>query len=148
MTERQLKYALGVTIIISHVTLLLLCIALYFLAAFTMQELTTLLAIVVPVFSVYTTSVVSFVISDKHIASDKTNKVTNTYAVLSFAFPLFTALLIGVSVIMKAYNNGFDNFEDFKRFLITIETLFGAYMGALIYSLFGKPKSNRTDTTN
>ena len=51
-------------------------------------------------------------------------------------FPVvFTAYLISL-VLLKSYNVGFSSFEQFKTLLIASETIFGAYIGIVLSSMF------------
>lgn len=138
MTERKLKYSLGLFLIASHFCLLIACIVFYFLNGFSIEEFTTVVAIIAPVFAGYTTSIITFIIKDAHVLKDKTKRVTGVYASLSFVIPLLLVLIFGVSIALKAFNLAFENFEDFKRFLTLIESLFAAYVGMFVYSLFEK----------
>ena len=69
---------------------------------------------------------------------DKTDKVSMVYTVMAFTMPLLLVVIVGLSVYLKAHNKVFANFEDFKRFLLLIESLFAAYTGMFVYSLFEK----------
>ncbi|WP_244808736.1 hypothetical protein [Caballeronia zhejiangensis] len=146
MTERKLKYRLGIFLVASHFALVLLCLTLYAEAAFRVDELTTLLAIIIPMVSGYSASVVTFFVSDRHNFVDETKQVTPTFASLSFAIPLVLVALIGVSILAKAYNMVFANFEDFKRILLLTESLFAVYAGIFVHSLF--PKIGTTSTSS
>src|ERR1700694_4576154 len=129
MTERKLKHLLGIFLVASHFTLILLCLALYAMAAFRLDELTTILAIVVPVVAGYTTSVVAFFISDRHTFVDETKRVNGIFAAVSFVPALIIFTVIAASIFLKAYNQVFANFEDFKRVLLLIESFFAIYAG-------------------
>ena len=138
MTERTLKYSLGFFLIGSHFGLLICCIVLYFLNGFNIDEFTTVIAIIAPVFAGYTTSIIAFIIKEARQLSDKTPKVTGAYSFLSFLIPCLLVTIFGVATVLKAFNKVFDDFEDFKRFLILVESLFAAYVGMFVYSLFEK----------
>ena len=61
---------------------------------------------------------------------------------ISWLFPsIFTMYLISL-VFLKAFNIGFSSFEQFKMSLVASETIFGAYVGLIVSSMFniGKRK--------
>jgi hypothetical protein len=138
MTERKLKYSLGLFLIVSHFGLLISCIIFYFLNGFSIEEFTTVVAIIAPVFAGYTTSILAFIIKDAHVLKDETKRVTPVYSIISFVIPLLLVTIFGLSIGLKAFNKAFADFEDFKRFLILIESMFAAYVGMFVYSLFEK----------
>jgi hypothetical protein len=144
MTETQLKYAIGISMICANLFVLLEIVTLYFLHGFDFDQFGTLLGIVLPMFSGYTASIVAFFISDRTSALDNSEKVTTTYAVLTAVFPLLFVLLISFAILVQSLNRVFSNFSEFRGFLTLIESAFATYLGMLIYSLFkelrGTPK--------
>jgi hypothetical protein len=138
MTTRKLRYSVGLFLLASHFGLLLVVVALYFLNGFAIDEFTTVIAILAPVFAGYTTSILAYIIGDANTMKDTTARVTRTYAALAFAVPLTMIAIIGVSLILKAYNRVFDDFEEFKRFFLLVESMFAAYAGMFVYSLFDR----------
>lgn len=136
MTERQLKYRAGLFLIGSHVGLVIFAIILFFNKGFDIDEFTTVMAVITPVFAGYTTSIVAFIIKDAKIMEDTSAQVSRAYAGLSFGMPLLLVVMVAMAVGMKAFNYVFANFEDFKRFLLLLESLFAAYAGMFVYSLF------------
>ena len=138
MTERKLKYSVGLFLLASHFGLLCYVIALYFVSGFNIEEFTTVVAVVTPVFAGYTTSIIAFIVKDAKVLEDKTDRVGMVYSALAFAVPLLLVAIVALSIWFKAHNQVFANFEDFKRFLLLIESLFAAYTGMFVYSLFEK----------
>lgn len=138
MTERRLKYSLGFFLIASHLGLLILSIVCYFLGGFNIDQFTTVVAIIAPVFAGYTTSILAFIIKESQVLKDSTKNVTAAYSSLSFLMPLLLVTVMGLSIVLKAYNKVFEHFEDFKRFLLLVESLFAAFAGMFVYSLFEK----------
>ncbi|WP_431113229.1 hypothetical protein [Variovorax paradoxus] len=136
MTERQLKYRAGLFLIASHVGLVIFAIILFFNKGFNIDEFTTVMAVITPVFTGYTTSIVAFIIKDAKTMEDTSARVSGAYVGLSFGMPALLVVMVAVAVGMKAFNYVFANFEDFKRFLLLLESLFAAYAGMFVYSLF------------
>ena len=138
MTERQLKYRAGMFLIASHVFILLLIIVLFFLHGFDAAQFSTLFGIIMPMFSGYTAAIIGFMIKDRYTLDDATQKVTGVFSFLFFAFPALFALLIAASIWAQAMSFVFRNFEEFKTFIMTIESAFAIYIGLFVYSLFQK----------
>jgi hypothetical protein len=138
MTERQLKYSCGLLLVTSHLALIFFVIWLYFKNGFSIDEFTTVLAVITPMFAGYTTSILAVVIAERRLLKDKTPKVTVVYMALSFIFPVIFVGMLFVAVFLKARNEVFPDFETFKRFLLILESIFAAYVGMFVYSMFEK----------
>ena len=141
MTERKLKYLTGFFLIGSHVGLLLFAIALFFLRGFNIDEFTTVVAVITPMLAGYTTSILAFIINEARILVDTSPRVNAAYAVLMILLPAVLVTILVVAVWLKANNLVFSNFEDFKRFLLLCESMFAAYVGMFVFSLFDKKKA-------
>jgi hypothetical protein len=113
-------------------------IALFMVNGFDINEFTTVMAVVTPVFAGFTTSIIAFIIKDAKVIEDTTARVSTAYVALTFSLPLLLAAVIALSIGLKTFNLVFANFEDFKRFLLLAETLFSGYVGMFVYSLFDK----------
>jgi hypothetical protein len=148
MTEVKLKYTLGMFIVLCHVVVVMYTLVLFTMHGFTFSQLTTLLAIIIPMLAGYTTSIVTFIIKDRHRLSIKSKPVTASFVVLSFLFPGVFILAIVVAVTLQAFNLSFDNFEDFKATLVLIEGAFAVYVGKFVASLFesGASRPPRKET--
>jgi hypothetical protein len=138
MTSRRLKYWLGGFLILAHFGLVVFSIVLYFLHGFSIEEFTTVIAILVPVFAGHTTSILAFIIKDAQTLEDISPRVNAVYSSFSFLIPLLLVAIVALTIGLKAYNRVFSNFEEFKRFFLLIESLFSAYVGMFVYSLFEK----------
>jgi hypothetical protein len=138
MRERTLKYATGCYLVLSHLLLIGLGIFLYFKGGFSTDEFTTILAVITPASAGYTTSVIAFIISEARVIRKKSPRVNMVYVAFSFLMPTIMVVIVGLSLWFKANNQIFDNFEDFKRFLLLMESLFAGYAGMFVYSLFEK----------
>ena|SRR5215208_4747559 len=138
MTERQLKYRAGMFLILAHVFVILLVIVLFFMSGFDAGQFTTLFGIIMPMFSGYTAAIIGFLIKDRYTMDDATQRITGTFAFLFFLFPALFALVIMAAIWAQAHNAVFRNFEEFKTFLMTLESAFAIYIGLFVYSLFQK----------
>jgi hypothetical protein len=140
MTERSLRDLVGIFIIIANLLVIAVTLILYFLGGFLFDELTTTIALLVPMFSVYTTAIVKSFVSHRRQIRDTSSPVTPQYVFVAWVFPLtFTAFLVTL-VVMKAFNVGFSSFEQFKGLLIASEAIFGVYVGLVLSAMFSIPK--------
>lgn len=144
MTENKLKDEIGIFIILANLLVVGVALTLYFLGGFLFEEITTTIALIVPMFSVYTTAIIKSIIDHRNESVDSSAQVTKSYVFIVWIFPvLFTAYLVSL-VLLKSYNIGFSSFEQFKTFLIASETIFGTYVGLVLSSMFrikqDKPK--------
>jgi hypothetical protein len=98
--------------------------------------MTTTIAIIVPMFSVYTSAIIKNIIAERTVLNDRSPPVSGQYVLLSWALPsVFVAAIFAV-VMLKAFNLGFSSFEEFKGVLMAAEAVFGAYVGLVIGSMF------------
>jgi hypothetical protein len=136
MTETRLKYLIGISMVCANLFVLLEITVLYFLHGFDFDQFGTLLGIVLPMFSGYTTSIIAFFINDRTAIEDTSQKVTNTYAALTVLFPSIFVALISIAILMQSLNRVFADFNQFRGFLTLVQSAFATYLGMLVYSLF------------
>ena len=147
MTERQLKYGAGVFLIILQLVILGSMVVLRFLNGYSTDEFTTCIGIVTPMFSGYATAVIGFLIKDRNVQQDTSRPVTRTFAALVFTIPFLAMLVICAAIWAQAYRHVFDNFEDFKRFVMVFESAFAVYASMLVYAIFDR-KQSRSEKTS
>ncbi len=131
MTERQLRRRIGIALVISHFSLIILVLFLYFLDGFLFEEMTTTIALIIPMFGVYTSAVT------KTFLANKTKKriiiaeepITIEYTFINIFPPALFILALTAIIILKVFNVGLNSFEEFKITLAVIEGAFGAYSG-------------------
>jgi len=140
MSEKKLKYSVGMFLVFSNLAIIFVIVVLRFLGGFDKEQFTTVLAITIPMFSGYSTSIIAFIISDRHIKEDKSASVTFSYSMLSFIFPIIFTMIILSSIVLQSYSKVFVDFADFKSFLITVDSIFASYIGYFIYSMFKMSK--------
>jgi hypothetical protein len=140
MTERQLRYRSGGFLIALHLIILLSLVIVRLLGGFDGKQFTTLLGLVMPMFSGYTSAIIAFSVKDRHITQDETPMVTAFYSSLLFVFPGVLSGIVLVAIWLQAFGRAFDNFEDFKLFVMTFESVFAVYVGIVVYSLFEKKR--------
>jgi hypothetical protein len=139
MTERSLRDVVGVFIIVANLVVVGVTLLLYFLGGFLFEELTTTVALLVPMFSVYTTAIIKSFVSHRRQIRDSSPPVTPQYVFVAWLFPVtFTVYLVAL-VVMKGFNVGFASFEQFKSLLIASEVMFGVYVGIVLSDMFSIP---------
>ena len=138
MTESKLKTQIGIFLVVSNLLVIGAIIVLYFLGGFLFDEVTTTVALIIPMFSVYTTAIVKSIVSNRQVVVDSSPVVNGSFIFITWVFPIaFTVYLVSL-VLLKAYNIGFSSFEQFKTLLIASETIFGAYIGIALSAMFRK----------
>jgi glucan phosphoethanolaminetransferase (alkaline phosphatase superfamily) len=142
MYSNVLKSTLSLIVVLGHFMLLLLVVLMFFLSAFTFSELTTTIAILLPITSIYASTVIKEIIRDRNFEQQVANtKYTSSYALLSIALPLTFITYLFAIVLLKSFNIGVENFDQFKGLLVTGETIFAVYVGQIVHSMFD-PTSN------
>ena len=140
MTENRLRNQIGIYIIMANIIVVVVTAALYFIGGFLYDEMTTTIALLIPMFSVYTTAIVKSFVANRLNIEDKSPTVSAQYRFISWLFPVsFTLWLVGI-VFLKAFNVGFNSFEQFKGMLIASESIFGVYVGMVLSSMFNITK--------
>src|SRR5262245_38910244 len=127
MKESNLRLAVGLSVLIAHFSTILLVAVLFFAGGFLFEELTTTVAIILPLFSAYTTAFVKYVIATRIATTGAQVIVSGIFATLSIAFPLLMFLSLVIVVFLHAYGR-FESFEQFKITLGLVEVVFGAYL--------------------
>lgn len=149
MTETRLRTILSIFLISAHAIAALLIVALFLAGGLTRAEFTTCLGMVAPMFAAMTTLAVTYVVSvKKSVAYARVSaKVSGLFVFVALLLPGVFVFSIVCVVLMKAFNRGLSSFEDFKTVLGAIQTIFGAYTGTVLGSLFqsrptASPKRN------
>lgn len=136
MTENNLKSVIGAAIILANILIILAIFILYILGGFLFDEMTTSIALIAPMLSIYTTAIIRDIVKNKNRVKSKGKTVTGDYIFISFLFPLVFVLFLLSIVFAKGFNIGFSSFEQFKTMLAVSETAFGAYAGVVLSSFF------------
>ena len=152
MQEQKFKYRFGLYLILSHLIIIISLVLLRIMGGFDQEEFSTLLGIIMPMFSGFTTAILFFIIEDRHNTSQSGGQpLSSAYRFLAFTFTSLFILAITTCVWLQAFNLAFDNFEDFKAFILSVESVFAVYCGYLVYAIFKKivkPEGQNTATTN
>jgi hypothetical protein len=140
MTERKLQNTVSLFLILAHMLIVALVFLLYLAGGLSSKELTTSLSIIVPMLGALTGLAVSYVIKvkKKKAMSAASGELSGIYVFTALLLPVLFVAAIGTLVILKVFNLGLSSFDDFKAALAGVETVFGAYTGKVLGSLFGK----------
>jgi|SRR5215471_7438461 len=145
MVEGRIRKGLGLFIIASHFGAIILVIGLFFAHGFLFEEMTTTLALVVPMFASYTTAIVRYIIKHRH-SPESQRTVSMEFAFLAFSLPSIFVLCVFAMIVAKALNLAFQNFDQFKTLLAVLESLFGLYVGYFITELFEQGAKRRASS--
>lgn len=137
MNESILRSKISKFVLISNFTLFFFIFLYYGFHGFDSEELTFLIGILAPITTVYMAAMVRYAVANKAVetTAEQTRKVSKLYYSISlWAIPgHFVAIFLVISA--KALFN-FINFEELKIAFTVIETLFGAYVGIIVSSMF------------
>lgn len=136
MTENANKIYVGLFMIVSHVLLVVFLISLTFAGGFSMDEMTTAIGFIGPLFAGYTSVIIAYIIKHKNEKSFGDQLLNPVYAVLSFAIPVVFVIMVFALVALKGFNYGISDFGTFKTMIGLAEGAFGLYVGQFIYSMF------------
>lgn len=136
MTESRLRAILGILLIVSQFGVILATVYVYVRGGLKFDEMTTAVALLVPMFAVHTTTVVKFFIAHKHVTNPREVPVTNTFVFLSFFFPVVFVLALLCVIGLKSYGIALASFVEFKAALALVQTCFAVYIGLFISSLY------------
>ncbi|MCP4348644.1 MAG: hypothetical protein GY795_24455 [Desulfobacterales bacterium] len=147
MTEAQLRTRIGLFLIISHFSIILSVVVLQIFGGFLFEEMTTTVALIIPMFSIYTTAIIKNIISNKILTEKRSERVTREYIFITFMIPSVFVLFLVAIIILKSLNTV--SFEQFKIMLTVSETVFGTYVGLVLASFFDiKESKNLSKTEN
>ena len=141
MTERRLKDVVGATVLIAHFGILLLALGLFLAKGFDQAEFTTALGIMAPMLAALTGLALTYILANKHRSRVGIGgkQVSSLYAFFALFIPFLFLIAMAGLLLLKVYNLAFSSFEEFKLSLVAMETIFGAYTGKVMASLFTPP---------
>jgi hypothetical protein len=137
MTENGFNRFLSSYLII--INILVLCLVFYCYAQgwFLFTQMTTLVAIIFPMFSCYAMPAIRHIITDNVVIDNQSSKtVTLVRLLISILFPLLFGISIGGAILAQVKGYVFSNFEEFKVTLAVLESIFSAYISQIVYKTF------------
>lgn len=138
MKEWQLRSWISVLLISSHTFVAVLVLVFFLMGGLTETQFTTLLAIFVPMLA-STSLAVGYTIKVKKRSAmtAAADELSHLYVFFAIFLPVLFFLLVTALITMKAQNI-ISSFEHLKLSLAAVETLFGAYTGKILASLYKK----------
>jgi hypothetical protein len=136
MKQYVLKSIVSSIILIGHFSIIILILVMYFRSGFTFSEATTAISVFLPITSVYTSTIIKDIIANKEIDQHTQKKYSLGFALISCILTLMFIIYLFTIIIVKAYNLGIADFEQFKALLILGETIFAAYIGQIVHAMF------------
>jgi hypothetical protein len=143
MKQYVLKSIVSSMILVGHFSIIILILFMYFRSGFTFSEATTTISIFLPITSVYTSAIIKDIIANKEIDQRTQKKYSLGFALISCIITLMFIIYLLTIIIVKAYNLGIADFDQFKALLVLGETIFAAYVGQIVHAMFsaGSPEA-------
>lgn len=135
MSEYRLQFILGLVLVVSHAIAILLCIYLYFDSAILFDNMVEILAIISPVFAIYTSAVVTSFTSNKYKTVSEGVQLNLGFVIISFLFPLLYFLLVISTLIVFGYSRLLTFIQTVSLIGIA-EASFAIYSAKIIGSLY------------
>ena len=110
-------------ILIGHFSIIILIFVMYFRGWFTFSETTTAIYVFLPITSVYTSTIIKDIIANREIDQRTQKRYSLGFALISCIITLMFIIYLVTIIIVKAYNLGIADFEQFKALLILGETI-------------------------
>jgi hypothetical protein len=117
----------------------------YFRGGFTFSEATTAISVFLPITSVYTSTIIKYIIANMEIDQRTQKRYSLGFALISCIITLMFIIYLVTIIIVKAYNLGIADFEQFKALLILGETIFAAYIGQIVHAMFSAGSAEATE---
>jgi len=135
MNKSKLQNILGVYLILSHFGIIVL-IFILFLPMNDFSQLTTTLGLIVPMFSLYTTAIIRFIIKNMENKKSSGQSISKMFTFISFLIPSLFVIYLSSIIILKSYNYALSNFDNFTVIIGLSESFFGIYVGQIIVNLY------------
>jgi hypothetical protein len=145
MKQYVLKSVVSSIILIGHFSIIMLILEMYFRGGFTFSEATTAISVFLPITSVYTSTIIKYIIANREIDQRTQKRYSLGFALISCIITLMFIIYLVTIIIVKAYNLGIADFEQFKALLILGETIFAAYIGQIVHAMFSAGSAEATE---
>ncbi len=145
MKQYVLKSVVSSIILIGHFSIIMLILEMYFRGGFTFSEATTAISVFLPITSVYTSTIIKYIIANMEIDQRTQKRYSLGFALISCIITLMFIIYLVTIIIVKAYNLGIADFEQFKALLILGETIFAAYIGQIVHAMFSAGSAEATE---
>ena len=137
----KFKNLLAIFIIAFNILLSILISYSYFTNGFLENEFDILIKILVPIKSLDLSLALKYIIKNKNTLPTSINlKLNNYYVTITSSAIIIHALALGGLILLKSYNIFSNNlsFDIFLNIIVTIEVVYGVYVGYIINDLYKK----------
>src|ERR1700732_610130 len=145
MKQYVLKSIVSSMILVGHFSIIMLILEMYFRGGFTFSEATTTISVFLPITSVYTSTIIKDIIANREIDQRTQKRYSLGFALISCIITLMFIIYLVTIIIVKAYNLGIADFEQFKALLILGETIFAAYIGQIVHAMLSAGSTEATE---
>lgn len=144
MTEARLKTFLGIGMILAHAFILIYVVLGFFSTPrrLLFDEMTTAAGIIAPMFAGHTTLILAWILRNKNVLVDTTDRINALAVFGSLFFPVLFVGALFACAFAQFHGVGFQSFEQFKTAIGLVEVSFGVYVGRLITTWFGEAAEN------
>lgn len=133
MREFELRNKISIFLIVSQFILVITVFLLYLIGGYSFDEMTTTIALIFPILSVYTSGMIEYITSSRksNQTSLKRQKISSEFFFITWFFCIMFILSLGLAIILKPFQL-FNNFQNFKTIIAIIESLFGGFTGYIL----------------
>jgi hypothetical protein len=135
--EPSLRALVGILLVLSQLSLIVLTLVPWGRRRFLFEEARTTLELVTPVFVVYTTAIFKYVYAKRFAARTQGRRISFTFTFLSCLVPVVFVGALVATILTKAAGAVFTDMEEFKTTIEIIQTSFAVYLRMTISTLFG-----------
>lgn len=136
MTKNQVRTAVGVFFVFSHLTCLGMVFATIPLFSVSWEDAMQTAAVIAPIFAGYTTAILKYRIKRSAKVVDRSTEVTWDYALFVFLFPGVLTLAIFFLLLMSHLPNRQITIENGRIGMAAAETALGVYLAFFMEDLF------------
>lgn len=135
MTDARLRTAVGLFWVASQLVVFLVIGVARMMGGFEPEDVKGLVEITLPMFSGLGTVVIRYFARHRHDTA--AGELLNLpYVVLTWGLPLLFSMLVIGAIILRALNLAFDDIEELKFTLATLQTIYVGYIAILLAPLF------------
>jgi hypothetical protein len=136
MKQYVLKSITSSIILVGHFLIISLILFMYFRGGFTHSEMTSALAVFLPITSVYASAIVKDIVATRDVTEHTARKYSVSFGMISCSLTFMFIMYFIIIIVLKSYNVGIADFDQFKSLLILGETIFAAYVGQIVHAMF------------
>ncbi len=136
-SENVVRSWISLSLICGNLFTFIVILTLWIIGGFSNSEFKQLILLMTPLLFAYATPVIKYIISSRSDIKPDDNFVNNMSFWVIVMIPI-TVQLITISLcIIKSFNIGIQSFDDLQLALGSIQTIFGAFIGLVVSTLFG-----------